>query len=122
MPPVPLMVNGLFAMLTELLKLVPPLTVRDPSILVFTLIDAFCRVTSFRVVMPSTFNVPFTDVFAKTALDPTFNVDPTVKVGKIMLEETYRLPVTLTLPPTLTLFKTDKLVVETLIRVARPAT
>jgi hypothetical protein len=81
------------------------------------LTDAFAR-----VVRPSTFNVPFTDVFAKTALDPTFNVDPTVKVGKIILEETYRLPFTLTLPPTLTLFKTDKLVVETLIRVARPAT
>ena len=62
------------------------------------------------------FNVPMIEVFSKTALDPT------VKVGKIIVEETYRLPVTLTLPPTLTLFKTDKLVVETLIRVARPAT
>ena len=90
---------------------VSPLRVVSPSAFKVPLIDAFAR-----VVGPSTFNVPFTDAFAKTALDPT------VKVGKIILEETYRLPFTLTLPPTLTLFKTDKLVVETLIRVARPAT
>ena len=106
----PVTVNGLLVMFTELLKLVPPFTVR-----------------ALTVVFPPTFMSTLTEALDKMAVPFSVglaSVAPVVVVmlDKVMLFATNSDPCTLTFPPMLTLLVAVKPVIDTFTSVVWPYT